>query len=181
MGRGDQMVSVLSTPLRARGSLSRRPPAPSPLPSPKRLRAGRRRRGRELFGKFQISLARIFSWYDLKRATHYFQRGGSVEGLKKTGVALPAGKPLFLFFLMNRPKTERHRLVKSLLTSLCLREALPLFGRRPIGPLARLPARKSHPARREGKEGWGEIFQCLCQFNSETVNQLVITSFLSWL
>src|SRR4030067_341432 len=41
-------------------SVVRSSPPPSPLPSPKRLRAGRRRRGRDLFRKFQTSLDRLW-------------------------------------------------------------------------------------------------------------------------
>jgi len=53
---------------------------------------------------------------------------------------------------MKTPET------KSLLPSLYKREELPLFGRRPIGPLARRAKRGDLPARSRFGEGRGEIF-----------------------
>jgi len=62
---------------------------------------------------------------------------------------------------MKTPET------KSLLPSLYKREELPLFGRRPIGPLARRAKRGDLPARSPAlrDEGRGEIFRIICLFN----------------
>jgi len=52
------------------------------------------------------------------------------------------------------------------------REELPLFGRRPIGPLARRAKRGDLPARSRFGEGGGEIFRTICLFNYGLLSNL---------
>ena len=54
------------------------------------------------------------------------------------------------------------------------REEFPLFGRRPIGPLARRAKRGYLPARSRFGEGRGEIFTTICLFNYGLLSNIPI-------
>jgi len=59
---------------------------------------------------------------------------------------------------------------KFLLPSLYKREEFPLFGRWPIGPLARRAKRGELPARSRFGEGRGESFRKICLLNYGPLN-----------